>query len=91
MDQSKMQALLQRIHAELRSADSGDPGTRAMVDKVSAHLAPVVEGVPGKTPSGGYATLAERLKEAAVHFETSHPELARSIEGAIDALGSYGI
>jgi hypothetical protein len=91
MDDTRLRALLARLHEELRSADTGDPGTRAVVDKLGAQIGPIVTAPAGKPPAGGYSGLAGRLREAAVHFESSHPDLARSIEGIVDSLGSYGI
>lgn len=91
MDDSKVRALLSRLHDELRSVDSGDPATRKVVDQLGSQLRPIVESAPGKPPAAGYSGLSGRLREAAVHFEASHPDLARTIEGVVDSLGSYGI
>ncbi|MEO8031360.1 MAG: DUF4404 family protein [Gemmatimonadota bacterium] len=91
MDDEKVRALLSRLHEELRSADSGDPATRDVVDQLSSRIRPMVIGSPESPSSGDYSGLTGKLKAAAIHFEASHPSLARSIEAVVDNLGSYGI
>ena len=62
MDPNTTHALLKRLHDQLRSADSGDPGTRDVVTKVSTQLQPMVDAGPGEAPKAGVSSLRERLQ-----------------------------
>lgn len=89
MDQSRLHSLLSSLHQELKSADSADPDTRKLLEQLRSDIGPIIEAGPGQ--STGYGGLRNRLRSAMVGFEASHPELARSIQGVVDSLGSYGI
>ncbi|HKV75239.1 MAG TPA: DUF4404 family protein [Gemmatimonadales bacterium] len=89
MDHSRLHNLLSSLHQELKSAESVDPATRKLLEQLRSDLGPIIEA--GPEPSSGYGGLRNRLRSAVVGFEASHPELARSIQGVVDSLGSYGI
>jgi hypothetical protein len=88
-DQARLAGLLAEVRQQLTAHSSLDEATRR---RLEAHLVEVEEAL-GAHPSGRprAESLAARLGETAAGFEASHPNLAVTVGGIIDALGQLGI
>lgn len=87
MDQAKLQRLLRELQAELGSAETLDPESRALVAEVLVDLA----SSPMAGQTGHHATAASRLRESVLRFDSEHPTLATAVRQVADALGKLGI
>lgn len=77
---------LERLHRELSSAHSMDAETRVLLARIAEDIEQVLAEAPPE--DGG---LTERLENATVRFEASHPNLARALNEMTDALTKLGI
>ena len=84
MTQDELRRVLQHLHDELGRSGGSDPATQARLRSLQAE----VKGALDRSPGG---TLRERLEDAIVEFEASHPELARRLAAVIDTLGFYNL
>lgn len=86
----KLKATIAELEQELQSVDELDADTRAMlreaVDEIQAALH-VNTAAAASEPH----TLAERLNDAAIEFDTSHPTVAGLLRRIVDALAQIGI
>lgn len=81
---------LRELHTELKKTEFGDKGKQ----EFSGHLISDVQAImehPGETPFLHHYNLMNRLKEAALHFESSHPDLTAAVVRVTDALNKMGI
>jgi len=83
----KLQATLGELHAELAQIDPQDPRVRTLLEGAVADI----QGVLGETTSPRDASLIDRLKETAKHFEETHPNLSNAIGSVVDSLSQMGI
>jgi hypothetical protein len=90
-DHERLRRTLAELHAELQSVDRVDPEVRTLLESA-------IDDIHGKldAPSAEVAepqddTIANRLTEAARHFEVTHPTLSGTLGSVIDALGRMGI
>jgi phage tail tape-measure protein len=91
-----LKTTLDNLHQQLAEIDQADP---AMHEQLVRALAEIQNALDGKTNSGSTAgakpayshSLIGRLREAATHFEESHPSLAGNIGSLIVTLGRSGI
>ena len=90
MDSNDLREQLNRLHAELSSAERVDPQNRQLLGDVMQDIKRLLEP-PGSQGSGGAASVAERLEGLAVQFEVDHPALAVSTRRFIDLLGKVGL
>ncbi len=88
-DQERLPQLLAELRSQLAASTSVDPGIRRRLEATIADVERVLGGQPPK--SARAESLAARLGETAVDFEASHPTLAVTLGGIIDALGNLGI
>ena len=88
-DREQLQLALKQLRAQLQEVQSLDPEVaerlRSTVDQIDAALA----GKP--RPSAEESSLADRLSDAALDFEASHPTLSGTLGSVIDALSRMGI
>jgi hypothetical protein len=88
-DQERLPQLLAELRSQLAASKSIDDGTRR---RLEATLGDVERVLSGGSPSGARSeSLTGRLSDTATDFEASHPTLAVTISGLIDALGNLGI
>ena len=88
-DQERLPQLLTELRSQLAASTSIDDGTRR---RLEATIADIERLLGGPAPKSARAeSLAGRLGDTAVDFEASHPTLAVTISGIIDALGNLGI
>ena len=88
MAQSDLPALLSRLRADLKRAQTADPTSRRLLQELSDELRSFVDQDSTKT-TDDYRALKDRLTGAVALFEGSHPELTRSIEALVDTLGQH--
>ena len=87
---------LEELHRELADTQSVDPGSRELLGEVLDDIRHILEregaGVSeDRGPSDAEPPLAERLREAAHHFEDSHPNLFTAVGRVVDTLSRLGI
>ena len=88
-DSARLSRLLAELRSQLALSKSLDTADRSRLETTLDD----VERALGETAAKGprTETLAARLGESAAGFEASHPTLATTLEGLIDALGNLGI
>jgi formate dehydrogenase maturation protein FdhE len=77
---------LERLHRELASGEPMDAETRALLARIAEDIEQVLDESPPE--DGG---LGDRLENATIRFEASHPRLARALSEVTDALAKLGI
>jgi hypothetical protein len=87
-DRERLEQALQDLRAELDELGNVDPQVRQRLERTLAELNAVLEETSFREPEPG---VAQRLADAARHFEETHPTLAGTIGSVIDALGRMGI
>jgi len=87
IDADRLRSTLNRLKTQLEHA-SLDAETAARLKEAIKEIESAVAS--GARPAGD-ASLTNRLSEAALDFEASHPTLAGTVGSVIDALASMGI
>jgi hypothetical protein len=89
MEKERLLKLLEELHAELSSAESVDPETRARVQTLADDIDNLMDknddDVLDKEP------VTSGLRDLVLRFEGDHPQLAVSIGKVADALAAMGI
>ena len=85
MSQEDLRRTLEQLHAELGRAGALDPATRGRLEALQEDVRRTLDRTGGEPP------LRERLEDAIVEFEASHPELARRLATVIDTLAFYNL
>ena len=87
-ESAELQATLERLAQQLQDAEDLDADARARLAEL---LEETREALERQTSGDGERSLADRLSEAAQHFEESHPSLATALGRLVDTLASLGI
>jgi uncharacterized protein DUF4404 len=85
MKREELRKILEQLHAELAAADPIDAALRERLRTLQDDIR---DALGRETPP---PSLRTRLEDAVVHFEVSHPTLARRLAAVIDALALYGL
>lgn len=85
MSQEDLRRTLEQLHAELGRAGALDPATRGRLEALQEDVRRALDRTGSEPP------LRERLEDAIVEFEASHPELARRLATVIDTLAFYNL
>lgn len=85
MKSEELRKILEQLHAELSAAD---PIDAAFAERLRALQGDIRDALGRETPP---PSLRTRLEGAVVHFEVSHPTVARRLAAVIDALALYGL
>jgi cell division septum initiation protein DivIVA len=85
-DPARLQSTLDELHSQLADVDSLDEQSRQRLATALREIQAVLSN-----KSKANESLVPRLREAARHFEGSHPALATTIGGLIDTLARAGI
>ena len=85
MSQEDLRRALEQLHAELGRTGALERTTRERLEALQSDVRNAHDRSPGETP------LRERLEDAIVEFEASHPELARRLATVIDTLAFYNL
>ena len=84
----KLRSTVNELESELASIETVDTATRAVLEEAIQELQQALGDSPETLE---HHTVAERLREAAADFESSHPTLFGLISRTVDALGQMGI
>jgi hypothetical protein len=85
MKSDELRKILEQLHAELAGTDPIDAAVR---ERLRALQRDISDALAKATPP---SSLRGRLEDAVVHFEASHPTLARRLATVIDTLALYGL
>lgn len=85
MKNDDLRKILEQLHAELAGTQPIDAALR---ERLQALQRDIGDALAKATPP---ASLRGRLEGAVVHFEASHPTLARRLATVIDTLALYGL
>ena len=88
MSQEDLRRALEQMHAELGRAGALDDATR---ERLEALQSDVGHALDRSSCESLQERLRERLEDAIVEFEASHPELARRLATVIDTLAFYNL
>lgn len=85
----RLERALNQVQAELTELRKLDPRVAQSLDSTIAEAHAVLRGQGGA--ASGHPSIIERLRNEVLQYEASHPSLAASLGGIIDALGRMGI
>jgi hypothetical protein len=82
-----------QLHAQLGNLQQVDPDVHRLLEQALDDILDVLARRPGAgSPAhADQATLTARLSEAARHFQETHPSLASTLTGLVEALQRMGI
>jgi predicted transcriptional regulator len=87
--ESELRRRLEELHRELEATEEVDPEAQALLGDVMEDIRELLER-SGESPHT-HESLAERLVEAARHYEESHPALFAMVGRVVDTLSNLGI
>jgi hypothetical protein len=85
----KLKATIRDLEAELNSLTSVDAETRGLLEEAVEEIQSAMHKQPPSHLEPH--SVAEKLKEVAEQFESSHPNLFGIVSRVIDSLGRMGI
>lgn len=88
MDRQRLNEQLEQLHTDLDQTEPSDE-TRAAHENLKRGIRDAIDNP--ETEPHHYDSLRERLNEALLRFEVSHPLLFASTQRALDALNEMGI
>lgn len=82
-----------QLHAQLGRLEEVDPEIHRLLEQALDDILDVLARRPGSggPPHADEATLTARLSEASRHFQETHPGLANTLTGLVEALQRMGI
>ncbi len=90
MDHQQLRERLAQLRTELEQTPADDATTRALLARLMQDVQDVLNHA-ADLPPHRYQSLAERLREARLQFEISHPQLTWTISQVIDTLSRMGL
>jgi hypothetical protein len=87
-EHEKLQATLNQLCEQLKQAQGLDP---AVAKHLNAMIVEAQDALAGRPALSDQSGLNERLSDAVLKVEASHPDLAMNLGSIIDALGRMGI
>jgi hypothetical protein len=88
MPEQNLHQMLEQLHTELQNADALDDRSRDLLRSVLGDIEDLLERKKKGTQPG---SIVERLREAVIGFEKTHPTLTDAIGRLADALAGIGI
>jgi hypothetical protein len=88
-EHDKLRETLDRLQAQVDDLHQRDPAVAEHLRATLAEARAVLGGEPAQQQAR--RTLSERLSDAVLKYEGSHPAIALNLERIIDALGQIGI
>jgi chromosome segregation ATPase len=89
MDQDKLRADLEALHAELKQTDAVETEQRELLQKLSTDIQRLLTQTDA--PDEQYPGLNKQLKDAVAELEASHPRITLLMRHVIDSLSYLGI
>jgi hypothetical protein len=90
MDKNRVLEALRTLQAELSDAEQLDDQSRAALQQVAGEIQAQL-GLARPLTSDESETLAQRLHDAVLEFETEHPQLTSTVNQVAAALANLGI
>jgi hypothetical protein len=87
--ESELRRRLEALHRELEATEEVDPEAQSLLGEVMEDIRELLER-SGESPHT-HQSLADRLGEAARHYEESHPALFAVVGRVVDTLSNMGI
>jgi len=87
-EHEKLQATLNQLREQLKQAQGLDS---AVAKHLDAMIGEANDALVGRLTEPDHSSLNERLSDAVLKVEASHPDLAMNLGSIIDALGRMGI
>lgn len=92
-DHEKLRETLDQLRSQLDELRRRDP---AVAEQLAATIDEAQAVLTGKSPGehetpAPQGSIVDRLKDAVLEYEASHPSLAGNLGGIINALGRMGI
>jgi hypothetical protein len=84
-----LQTLVTELHDQLHTARAIDPESRRRLQLLAEEMRAYAAAGSTRPGPNESQDLRDRLAKAVIAFESSHPELSRTIEGLIDTLGQH--
>jgi hypothetical protein len=91
MTKRNLHELMTDVHNELLAAGSADAATRDRLQHLADDIRATVERASKLPAADEYRGLRDRLAQAAVGFEVSHPKVTSTLENLIDTLGEHNL
>jgi hypothetical protein len=88
-EHDKLRETLNRLQAQVDELRQRDPAVAENLQTTLAEARAVLGGGPAQQQ--GRRSLSERLSDAVLKYEGSHPAIALNLERIIDALSQIGI
>jgi len=88
-EHDKLRETLRQLQAQLDEVRQADPEVGAHLDSTIAEAQAVLQGQAAEPDE--HRSIIERLSDAVLTYEASHPSLAGNLGSIIDALGRMGI
>jgi hypothetical protein len=88
-DHNKLREALDRLQSELDELRMVNPGAAAHLDETIGEVRATLDGKA--LEQHRQRSLTERLRDAVLQYEASHPSLALNLSGLVDALANMGI
>lgn len=90
MNKPQLRQSLDELHAELEHTESLDDETRESLRHLMRDIQGLLEET-GQPAARRSSSLNNRLNEALLQLEVSHPHLALNVERVLDAFNEMGI
>ena len=84
----ELRSLFDRLHRQIRSADSMDPESREALRELEQYIHRVLNDPDEESDLAG---LAGRLRGEVTRFEATHPELTAALNRVSNALNAIGL
>ena len=91
MNKEELLSALQRIHQDLSAADQIDPEAEQLLRAVTDDIQRLLDDRQESPPEESSQSLAAKLGALVETWEQDHPQIARMIGQAAEALASFGI
>jgi hypothetical protein len=82
---------LEHLHAKLLATKPNDEASRVRLGQVTDDLRRTLDEGDTSSTVRAFRALRDRLADAAVAFQVSHPEVTTELESAIDTLGDHNL
>jgi hypothetical protein len=82
---------LEHLHAKLVATTPKDQASRARLGQLTDDVRRTLDEGDSSSTVSAFRALRDRLADAAVAFQVSHPEVSTELESAIDTLSDHNL
>ncbi len=90
MEQHPLRPALEQLHDELERANTADPN-HDLLQELQRDTRSLLDRIDRSEDAAPHPDFADRLGDAMLRFELSHPMLTAAMQQAVDALNRIGI